>query len=161
MSKSLCLSGRLCYKWTRLFQRSLKAVSPRTCPRMEDCRPRDLPSPYPASWGSWGPGWAKGQGAGCAHCPSWTLSLYCRCPIHCLHDRRVTRFWGKWELPGSSASTQLNPCLPMLLGTPGRGVSAGLALWAAPLRHPHPPWRGQPGTAAVESTSLCVSVHTF
>lgn len=75
LGKSLSLSGCLCYKWTRLFQRSVKTVIPCTCPRMGDYPPWGPPLPSLASWAPWDPRWAEGLGAGSVCCPSWTLKL--------------------------------------------------------------------------------------
>lgn len=93
------LSGHLCYKRTRLFQRSLKTVIPCTCPRM-GMSSQGPPITLPCCLGPWGPRWTEGQGAGSARRPSWTLELYRgsadACPLP-PHDRRVTPLWGKGD----------------------------------------------------------------
>lgn len=96
VGKSLSLSGHLCCKWTRLFQRSLKTVIPCTCPRMGGFPPRGPPLPTLASWVPWG--WAEGLGAGYARYPSWTLKLTTDLPMPCLlppPDRQVPPLGGR------------------------------------------------------------------
>lgn len=144
LGKSLSLSGYLCYKWTRLFQRSLKTVIPMPLPQNEDYTPRGLPSSYPASWGPWGPRWAAGQGAGCVHCPSWTLKLYCR-------SANALSTASPWQtsdpLGGGGAclapqpAPTLTPATPCSRHSQPRGLSRPRFMGLAFLC-PQRPWRG-------------------
>lgn len=113
LGKSPSLSGYLCCKWTRLFQRSLKTVIPCTCPRMGAIL---LGAPYHPTLllGFPGtPGGLKGWELAMPVAPPGPSSSTTG-PVHCLH---LTDKWppeGERDPSGSSASTQLNPCHPML-----------------------------------------------
>lgn len=157
------LSGHLCYKWTRLFQRSLKTVIPCTCPN-GDVHPGAPPSPYPAAWVPGAPGGLRGRELALPVTPpgpsSSTMDLLMPCPLP-PPDRRVTPLWGKWGPTWLLSQHPASPLPSRVSGAPrprGLGWPRDRGLAFAP---PPTPTEGAARHSRCESTSLCVSVHTF
>lgn len=164
LGKLLSLSGHLCCKWTRLFQRSLKTVIPCTCPRMGGYPPRPPPHRPTLLLGFPGtPGGLRGWELAMPVAPpgpsSSTTDLPMPCPLP-PPDRQVTPLRGRGTSLASQPAPSLTPAIPCSGHSRSRGLSwpkvVGFA-FAPPAQLPR---RGQPGTAAV-SPHPCVCLSTL